>query len=137
MADTIQVVPYFSVIVTHKAGEGAKLLGALKDAGVSLIGMWAYPIKGKKTQVDLVPVDPKAFLKAAKALKLEVGAKQSVIAWAGEDRLGAAADAAAKLAAAGISIHAAQIVCSGEGRIGGLLQVAAEDVKKAAKILAK
>lgn len=136
MADTITIVPYYSVVTPNKTGEGAKLLSALKDAGVSLIGLWAYPIKGKKAQFDVVPVDPKAFTKAAKKLKLEVGAKQSAIAWAGEDRLGLMADAAAKLAAAGIGIIATQVICSGEGgRFGGLLQVAADDVKKAKKIL--
>lgn len=135
MADTITIVPYFSVVVPNKTGEGAKLLGALKDAGVSLIGLWAYPIKGKKAQFDVVPVDPKAFTKAAKKLKLEAGPKQSCIAWAGEDRLGVAADAAAKLAAAGIGVLATQVICSGEGRFGGLIQVAAADIKKAAKLL--
>lgn len=135
MADTITIVPYFSVVVPNKTGEGAKLLGALKDAGVSLIGLWAYPIKGKKAQFDVVPVDPKAFTKAAKKLKLEAGPKQNCIAWAGEDRLGVAADAAAKLAAAGIGVLATQVICSGEGRFGGLIQVAAADIKKAAKLL--
>jgi hypothetical protein len=137
MADTITIVPYFSIVTPNKTGEGAKLLGALKDAGVSLIGLWAYPVKGKKAQFDVVPVDPKAFTKAAKKLKLEVGAKQSAIAWAGEDRMGAVADAAAKLAAAGIGVIATQAMCSGEGRFGSLIQVAADDVKKAAKVLAK
>jgi predicted amino acid-binding ACT domain protein len=81
-------------------------------------------------------VDPKAFTKAAKKLKLEVSAKQSAIAWAGEDRLGVAADATAKLAAAGIGVVAMQVICSGEGgRFGGLIQVAADDIKKAKKLL--
>jgi hypothetical protein len=135
MADTITLVSYFSVTVPNKTGEGAKVLGALKDAGISLIGLWGYPVKGKKAQLDVVPVDPKAFSKAARKLKLEVGAKQTAIAWGGEDRLGAVADAAAKLAAAGIGILATQVICSGEGRFGGLIQVAAADLKKAAKIL--
>ncbi len=137
VADTITIVPYFSITVPDRTGAGVQILGALKEAGVSLIGMWGYPIKGKKSRIDFVPVDPKAFAKAAKQLKLEVGPKQNAICWAGEDRHGAAADAASKLAAAGINIFAAQVICSGEGRFGGLIQVAQEDVKKAAKALAK
>ncbi len=136
MADTIATVPYFSVTVANKAGEGAKLLAELKDAGVSLIALWGYPVKGKKSQLDLVPVDPKLFTKTAKKLKLDIE-KKTAICWAGEDRLGAAADATAKLAAAGINIQAAQVICSGEGRFGALLQIDADNVKKAAKLLAK
>jgi predicted amino acid-binding ACT domain protein len=136
MADTIVTVPYFSVTVPNKVGEGAKLFASLKDAGVSLIALWGYPVKGKKTQLDLVPVDPKLFTKTAKKLGLETE-KKSAICWAGEDRLGAVADATAKLGAAGINILAAQAICSGEGRFGALIQVDADDVKKAAKLLAK
>lgn len=135
MADNIAVLPYFSVTVPNKTGEGAKLLGALRDAGVNLLGLWAYPVRGKKAQFDLVPADPKLFAKAAKKLKLECGPKQNLICWNGEDRPGAAADAAAKLAAAGIDIHAMQAITSGEGRFGALIQLAQSDIKKAVKIL--
>jgi len=135
MADNIAVLPYYSVTVPNKTGEGAKLLGALRDAGVNLIALWAYPVKGKKAQFDLVPSDPKLFAKAAKRLKLECGPKQNVICWNAEDRAGAAADATAKLAAAGIDVHAMQAVTSGEGRFGALIQVAQSDIKKAVKVL--
>jgi len=136
VADTVTIVPFFSITVPNKPGEGAKVLVALKEAGISLIGAWGYPVKGKKSQLDVVPVDPKAFSKAAKKLKLEVGPKLNAICWAGEDRHGAIADAAAKLAAIGVNVHAAQVICSGEGRFGGLIEVAQEDIKKAAKALA-
>lgn len=135
MPDTIAIVPYFAVTVPNKPGEGAKLLGALKEAGVSLIALWGYPVKGKKSQIDLVPVDPKAFTKAAKKLKIEITEKRQAICWAGADRHGAIADAAAKLAAAGINIHAAQAICSAEGRFGALLQIDEKQIKKAAKLL--
>lgn len=135
MADNIAILPYYSLTVPNKMGEGAKLLGALRDAGVNLLGLWAYPVKGKKAQFDLVPADPKLFTKAAKKLKLECGPKQNVICWNGEDRAGAAADATAKLAAAGINVIAMQAVTSGEGRFGALIQVAQADIKKALKLL--
>lgn len=134
MPDNIAVLPYFSVTVPNKTGEGAKLLGALRDAGVNLLGLWAYPVKGKKAQFDLVPADAKLFAKAARKLKLEC-TRQNLICWNGEDRPGAAADATAKLAAAGIDIHAMQAIASGEGRFGALIQLAQGDIKKAVKIL--
>ena len=37
MADTIRQVDYFYVHVPHRAGEAAKALRALKDAGVNLL----------------------------------------------------------------------------------------------------
>ena len=37
MADTVRQVDYFYMQVSDKAGEGAKVLRALKDAGVNLL----------------------------------------------------------------------------------------------------
>ena len=34
MADTVRKVVYFKMSVPDKAGEGARVLGALRDAGV-------------------------------------------------------------------------------------------------------
>ena len=46
-------------------------------------------------------------------------------------------DTAAKLAAAGINIHAAQAICSAEGRFGALLQLDEKQIKKAASSMLK
>ena len=135
MADSINIVTYFSVVVPNKPGEGAKVLVGLKDAGIQLTGFWAYPIKGKKKQLDLVPTDAKAFGKAAKKLGLNVAPKQSCLCWIGEDHPGALAGAAVKLGDAGIPVHAAQAISTGEGKFGCLVQVAAEHLKKAKKVL--
>lgn len=132
MAET---VTYFSLTVANKTGEGAKLLTSLKDAGIDLLAFWGYPMKGKKAQFDIVPTDPKAFNKAAKKLGLEIDSKQTALYVAGEDQPGSVAKAAAKLAAAGISIRAAQALSTGDGKFGLLIEVAEDDVKKARKAL--
>lgn len=131
MADT---VTYFSLTIANKPGEGAKVLTALKDAGVNLVAFWGYPVKGKKAQLDIAPADAKAFAKAAKKLGLEVGPKQTALYVAGDDQPGTVADATAKLAAAGISIRAAQALAAG-GKYAVLFQVADDDVKAAKKAL--
>jgi predicted amino acid-binding ACT domain protein len=53
---------------------------------------------------------------------------------AGPDKPGAVAAAARKLADAGVNIHAVQAVSAGS-RYGCLIEVAAQDVRKAAKAL--
>lgn len=131
MADT---VTYFSLTVANKPGEGAKILTALKDAGVNLIAFWGYPMKGKKAQLDIAPADAKAFAKAAKKLGLEPGPKQTALYVSGDDQPGTVAEATAKLAAAGISIRAAQALAAG-GKYAVLFQVDDDDVKAAKKAL--
>lgn len=137
MADTVTALAYFAVVVPNKIGEGAKVLASLNEAGVNLIGFWGYPVKGKKAQLDIAPADAKVFAKAAKKLGLEVAPKRTAFLINGEDRPGAVAEALGKLAAAGISTHAAQAICAGEGRYGALIQVGDEDVKAAKKALTK
>ncbi len=130
-----EIVTYFSLTVANKPGEGAKLLTSLKDAGIDMLAFWGYPVKGKKAQLDIAPTDPKAFTKAAKKLGLEVSAKQSSLYVAGADQPGTVAESLAKLAAAGISVRAAQALSTGDGKFAVLIQVADDDVKKAKKAL--
>jgi prephenate dehydratase len=56
MADEIQRVQYFYTQVPDKPGEGAKVLGALKEAGINLLAFVAFP-NGRRAQLDFVPVD--------------------------------------------------------------------------------
>ena len=137
MADTVTTLAYFAITIPNKTGEGAKVLGALEQAGVNMTGFWGYPVKGKKAQLDIAPADAKVFTKAAKKLGLEVADKRTAFLVGGEDRPGAVAGILGKLAAAGIATHAAQAICAGEGRYGALIQVGEDDVKAAKKALTK
>jgi hypothetical protein len=135
MAETIRKVDLYSVDIANKPGEGAKVLGALRDAGVSLVAVWGYPTKGKKARLDLVAADRAVFTKAAKKAGLELSPRQTAFLIEGEDQTGALAALLAKLGEAGINVFAAQAVAGGAGRYAGILSVAADDVKKAAKLL--
>jgi len=66
MADTIRQVDYFYMMVTHKTGEGAKVLRALKGAGVSLFAFTGFPA-GRRAQLDFFPAEPVAFKSVMKA----------------------------------------------------------------------
>src|SRR3989338_1242952 len=88
MADTIRSVDYFYVTVPDKPGEGARVLGALRDAGVNLRVYSGFPA-GRRSQLDFVPADPAAFRAVAKGLKLKVAGPKRAFLIEGGDRGGA------------------------------------------------
>lgn len=127
---------YYSVVVPNKAGKGEHVLSALKEAGVNFVAIWGYPVGKDKSKIDLVAEDPAGLKKAAKKLKIDLGAKQTAFHITGEDHPGAVAEVLAKLAAKKINVNAVQALCAGNGRFATLVQVAPDDVKKAKKALA-
>jgi hypothetical protein len=134
MADEIRRVDYFYVTVPNKPGEGARALGALRDAGVNLLAFSGFP-SGRAAQMDFVPEDAAAFRRAARAAKWKVVGPKKAFLVAGEDRPGAIADMVQKLADAKINITAVDAACAGSGRYGAIVWVAARDVARAAKLL--
>ena len=133
MADSVRLVDYFYVTVPDKAGEGARLLDALRREGVNLLAFSAFP-EGRKSQADFIPEDSAAFRRAAKKAKWKVTGPKKVFLLQGDDRVGAMADVVTALAAAKINITALDAV-SVHGRYGALLWVAPKDLKKAQKAL--
>jgi hypothetical protein len=133
MAETTRLVDYYYVQVAQKAGEGAKVLRALKDAGVNLLGFSGFP-EGRKAQMDFIAADAAALKGVAKANKWKlVGPKRGFLIQ-GDDRVGAVADIVGKLADAKIDVIALDAICA-DGRYGCLCWVAPRDVKKAAQVL--
>ncbi|MGE5663069.1 MAG: ACT domain-containing protein [Deltaproteobacteria bacterium] len=133
MADEIRKIDYFKAQIPDKAGEGARLLVILAEAGVNLLAFTGFP-RGRKAQVDFVPEDAAAFKAAARKARLAVTRKTAFLVQ-GDDRPGAVADLASRLAAAGINITAMDAVAAGGGRFGAILWVRPADVKKAARTL--
>lgn len=134
MAMTIRKVDYFKVGVADKAGEGARLLGILKDAKVNLLALTGFP-RGRRAQIDLVPQDATAFKKAMKKAGVALGGKKTLFLVQGEDRVGAVAEILDKLGAAGINVTAVDAMTDGKGRFGGILWVKPKDMAKACRIL--
>jgi len=135
MSGTIRQVEHYSATVADKAGEGARVLGALRDAGVNLIALWGYARVGGKATLEFIPENGAAFVAAAKAAKLKLRKKQVAFHVEGEDRPGAVAEMLAKLAAAKISVGALQAVCAGSGRYGAVIFLPQKAVGKAATAL--
>ncbi|OGL15931.1 MAG: hypothetical protein A3F92_13330 [Candidatus Rokubacteria bacterium RIFCSPLOWO2_12_FULL_71_22] len=134
MADTIRTVDYYYVTVPDKPGEGARVLAALRDAGVNLLAYSGFPA-ARRSQLDFVPADAAAFRAVAKGLKLKVTGPKRAFLVDGADRVGAVADILGKLADARINVTAMDAVCAGGGRWGAILWVAPKDVKKTAGLL--
>ncbi|MDO8794586.1 MAG: hypothetical protein Q7J25_08210 [Vicinamibacterales bacterium] len=133
MADTVRQIDYFYMLVPHKAGEAARALNALKDAGVNLIAFSGFP-EGRRAQLDFIPADGAAFKTAAKANKWKIVGPKRGFLIQGDDRVGAVAEKVGKLADATINVIAIDAVCT-NGRYGALCWVAPRDFKKAAQLL--
>jgi len=134
MADTVRKAVYFKAFVPDRPGEGARVLGALRDAGVNLLAFTGFP-RGRRAQLDFFPEDPALFRRAAKKAGLTIEGKKTGFLVQGEDRVGAMAEQVEKLASAGINITAVDGLAAGEGRYGAIIWVRPADVAKAAKAL--
>lgn len=133
MADSVRLVDYFYVTIPNKAGEGARLLTTLQQAGVNLLAFSAFP-EGRKAQADFIPEDAAAFRAAAKKAKWKVVGPKKVFLVQGDDRLGACADLIGALAAAKINVIAWDAV-SVHGRFGAIFWVAPKDIRKTQKVV--
>jgi hypothetical protein len=132
--DTIRKADYFSMEVSNKAGEAARLLGALRDAGVNLLAFTGFPA-GRRAQVDFVPEDTAKFRAAARKIGMNVGARKTVFIAQGDDRVGAIAEICERIAATGVNMTAMDAIASGDGRYAAIFWVEASAVNKVAKAL--
>jgi hypothetical protein len=134
MADQIRKVDYFYVEVPDKAGEGVRVLGALKEAGINLLNVTAFPTSGGKAQIDLVTQDGDALERAAKKAGFKLSPRKQAFFVQGQNRAGAAAEVLRKLSEAGVNVRAAN-GSAGQGGFGMILWVAPADIAAAAKAL--
>lgn len=134
MADSIRKVNYFKAEVANRPGAGARVLETLKEEGVNLLAFTGFP-RGGKAQIDFIPEDAAAFKKAAKKAGLKISAAKAGFLIQGEDRPGAMAGIAAKLAEAKINITAVDAISAGDGCYAAILWVKPADVKKTERLL--
>jgi hypothetical protein len=137
MPDEITQVSYYIGTIPHKVGEGARILNAMKDSGVNLLGFLGYPKSARIAELLFV-VDDKApnLARIAKKAGLVLGKKQKALLIAGEDRPGALAEKVAALAGVGINIVSVHGLAPGAGRYAALVALAPADLRKAVKALA-
>jgi len=134
MADSVKKVAYFAIDVPNKPGEGARVLGALAEAGVNLLAFTGFP-SGRKAQLDIIPEDVAVFKKAVKATKVKTRPQKFGFLVQGDDRKGAVAGLLRILAEQKINVTAIDAVSAGAGRYAAILWVESRDVSKTAKTL--
>ena len=134
MVDIARKVAYFAMDVSNKPGEGARVLGALADAGGSRLAFSGFP-SVRKGQLVFIPEDVAVFKNAIKAAKIKTRPQKFGFLVQGDDRKGAVADLLKTLAEQKINVTATDAVSAGAGRYAVILWVAPRDVNKAAKVL--
>jgi hypothetical protein len=135
MADMVRSVDYYYVTVSDTPGEGQRILTALKDSGVNLLAFLGFPVGGGQSQIDLVPEDAAALKAAADEAGVTLSEAKRAFLIQGDDRVGAVADALAKLAEANVNVTSAAATGAGSGRYGMILWVAPGDYERAAHAL--
>ena len=134
MAETVREVPYYYITASNKPGEGAALATTLKEAGVSLLAVHAFPER-RRVQVDIVPEDARAFTAAARKAKLKLSPRKKAFLVEGTDRTGALIPILNKLADAGINITAITAIAAGRKRYGAIFWVNPKDQRRAKRAL--
>lgn len=134
MADTIRRVDYFKIKAANRAGEGARVLGALRRAKVNLLAFSGFPRSGA-AQIDLVPANTAAFKRAAQRAKLRLSLAKKGFLVQGTDRVGAVFGILDKLGRAKINVTAIDAVSAGKGRYGAIFWVKPKDMGRASRVL--
>lgn len=135
MADSVRKVRYSYVMVPNRAGTGAAALARLREAGVNLVAYSGFPATGGKAQIDLVTDDIAGLRRVAKKSGWRLSRVKKGFLFQGDDRIGTVHRHLAKLAAAKVSVVAADAVAAGKGRYGMILWVKAKDYGRAARAL--
>lgn len=131
---SVRKVDYFVMNVANRAGEAAGLLKELKKQRVNLLAFTGFP-SGRGAQVDFIPANTAAFLRAAKKSGIRVGEKKTGFLIRGKDRAGALGTVLSRLAKARINVTAVDGVSAGGGRFGAMLWVKRKDIGRAARAL--
>ena len=134
MPDSVKRAEYCYVTVDDKSGEAARLLDALRQAGVDLLAFHAFPV-GVKSQLDLFARDGVKLAAAAAKAGVKLSSKKTAFLIEGLDHPGAMAELLGKLSAARVNVTACEGITAGGGTFGALVWVRQPDVEKAAQVL--
>ncbi len=135
MAQRVRKVNYCYVTITSRAGQGAKVLGALKDAGINLLAFSGFPSGGGKAQLDLVADRMAPIQRIARNNGWRISKNKKGFLVQGDDEVGACFRSLQKLADQKINVVAADGIAAGKGRFGMLLWVKPKDYRRAARAL--
>ena len=135
MAYRVRKVNYVKLSVPSRAGQGAQVLGALKDAGINMHAFTGFPAGGGKSQVDLVSDEVPKIRRLAKKEGWRLSDTKKAFLVQGGDEIGAIHKVIKRLADARINVVAADAVAAGAKRYGMILWVRPKDYRAATRAL--
>jgi hypothetical protein len=135
MADRVRKVSYFKLAVPARAGQAARVLGPLQEAGVNLLAFTGFPEGRGRAQIDIVAGSLGPVQRVAKRQGWRLSRPKRAFLVQGTDRVGAVHGHLQKLADRGINVTAADAVAAGGGRYGMVLWVKSKDYAAAARAL--
>jgi hypothetical protein len=135
MALSVRRARYFYTTVDNTPGKGAEILGKLRSSGISLLAFTVFPVDAQYVQMDFLSDHPDKLKIALEEEGFDVVGPRKAFLIQGEDTVGALVEHHVHLAAAGISVYAANGVADGRGHFGYVLWVAPDDFERAAEIL--
>ena len=135
MADQVQKVTYCYTMVPARAGKGAQVLADVAAAGINLDAFSGFPHGRGQAQLDFVTAKMPALRRVAAKNGWKLSPVKKAFLITGANQAGAVQRHVKKLAAAKISITAADAVCAGMGRYGMILWVKPRDYARAARAL--
>jgi hypothetical protein len=135
MPAKIRRVDYYYFWLQDRPGEGARLLGKLKDARVNLLSFTAFPGGGGQSQLTVIPEKPESFVAAAKSAGQSPSGRKECFLVQGDDQVGAAHDILKCLADAQINCVATNGCAAAGGTFGMVIFVKPGDVPAASRAL--
>lgn len=135
MAYRVRKVNYSKLMVPSRAGQGEKILSAIREAGISMQAFSGFPVGGGKAQVDLVSDDMVSIRRLAKKEGWRLSVTKKAFLVQGNDEVGAIHKLIKKLAEVRINIIAANAVAAGSSRYGMIMWVKPKDYRRATRVL--
>ncbi len=135
MADRVRKVNYAYVTVPNRAGQGEKILGELRQAGLNMLAFSAFPARARTSQIDIVAENMAALRRIAKKNAWRLSKVKKGFLVQGKDEVGTVHRHVRKLATQKVNVIAADAVCAGKGRYGMILWVKPTDYGRAARLL--
>jgi hypothetical protein len=133
MGQKIRRVDYFYFWLDDRPGEGARLLGKLKDVGVNLLSFTAFPGGAGRSQLTLVPENTETFLASVKEAGLQPSGRRLCFLVQGDDHVGAAHEVMRRLADARVNCVATNGCSAPNGTFGMVVFVKPGDLADASK----
>ncbi len=135
MPDKVLKAQYAYVIVPNRSGQGARVLGALRQSGVNLLAFTGFPGAKGQAQLVMVPERMAQLRKVARREGWKLSPVKRSFLISGKDRAGAVERHIQRLARAGIAVTAASATKSRGGSYGMILWVKPASFARAAKAL--